>query len=301
MHRTPRNSRAFTVLELVAVVVITGVLAGLGSVTYDRLIADAGDEVTVARATAAVREAFAGEMLVDADLSDVDAGDTTNGVAKVIAAGEAQEALVTLAIQEGSSAPTDGSELAHYVVSAADAGVGTTGYMVVPGSTVTEDHVIGYNSTVVHPDPIQPGCIATFTKWAGVGTRLWAVPTGTDPVAHIAANLTTPFVNMLWQGGYMDHDGNTAAGPGNQWGTTNVRFDNGMGFYTQSALTVSNGAPLVWKWATGDDRVYLRGLYSSWWRGQSQTPVPAGTELYMAFSAKNDSHHRYSNPATVSC
>ncbi len=283
--------RGFTVLELVVVLVIIGILAGLGSVAYTNLITKADIEVDVANATAAVREEFASLLVDDGAVSGGD-------VAAVIAAGEAHGVLVSLAVD--GLVPMDGSELAHYVISEPSTGIGESGYLVLPGSTVTEDHVVGYNSTVIHPDPVQSGCSATFTKWAGSGTRLWAVPEGVNPVDFIAANITSPFVNLLWQGSLADHDGNTADGPGAQWGTVNMRFNHGSGAYTHWGWSVANGSTLSWEWDASDGRVYLLDA-SSVRQGQSQVQVPADTSLYVAFSSKNDASHRYSNPTTISC
>ncbi len=51
--------RGFTILELVAVLVIIGILSGLGAVTYSSLIAKSETEVAEKSAQARAREAYA--------------------------------------------------------------------------------------------------------------------------------------------------------------------------------------------------------------------------------------------------
>ncbi|MCP4792081.1 MAG: prepilin-type N-terminal cleavage/methylation domain-containing protein [Actinomycetia bacterium] len=58
--------RGFTILELVAVLVIIGILAGLGAVTYSQLITDSQAEVNEKTALAAAREAQASVALANA-------------------------------------------------------------------------------------------------------------------------------------------------------------------------------------------------------------------------------------------
>ena len=56
---TSRIRRAFTVLELVGVLLIIGVLSGLGAVTYTQFIAKTGEKVGQAEVTSVVRKAWA--------------------------------------------------------------------------------------------------------------------------------------------------------------------------------------------------------------------------------------------------
>ena len=96
--------RAFTILELVAVLVIIGILAGLGAVTYSTLISDADASIKDKTAAAELRSAYATTALnnkgvvLESDLETVVTAD---------ASGVFAAAGVTVVVGDGSTVGAD--------------------------------------------------------------------------------------------------------------------------------------------------------------------------------------------------
>ncbi len=80
--KTFRNRRGLSIMELVATLLIMGILAGLGSVTYGALLDEAEASVSLSDARDTVRGAFTDELYVNAGVLDEDA------VQRVVDSGE---------------------------------------------------------------------------------------------------------------------------------------------------------------------------------------------------------------------
>ena len=97
-------SRAFTLLELVGVLVIIGVLSGLGAVTYTQLIAKSSGEVEIARGVDVARETYVN--LAAAGVTDFEATNPGNGYSyrqSIMAAVHAETDDISMEIPVGSA------------------------------------------------------------------------------------------------------------------------------------------------------------------------------------------------------